>query len=181
MEKQLARATVEKEIDHERRVLFERIMTDHGADYSNLSGPPQNNAARDAYKQYDAEVAVLNESSDKRIANTIAGFERENANRRLMQSAISINLSRLSPVSSFAFIVTELSGTGILELDRFQEQAWRFQEQVKADVYDQFVTKSYGNTSGNTSTSTSSINDYEPSKVPVPISPRINIHRQSPS
>lgn len=167
MEKQLAKANLEKEADHERRVLFEKIMASHGADYSQLNWPP-NDTQKRAYERYDTEVAALNDDYQKRTANAIEILERENANKRATQSTISMNLSRISPVSCYAFIVTELSGTGIMELENFQEQARRFQERIQKEVYDQFVTKIYGNTSGNTSMSTSSINNYDAAKAPVP-------------
>ncbi|OHB80130.1 MAG: hypothetical protein A2Z25_24620 [Planctomycetes bacterium RBG_16_55_9] len=52
-----------------------------------------------------------------------------------------MNLSRISPVSSYTYIVSELSGTGVTEPDNFTQNAQRYQDQVKQAVYDKIIVK----------------------------------------
>jgi len=71
-------------------------------------------------------------------------------------------------VSCLTYIITELSGTGLLELENFHYAARRFQDKVADAVYDKYVTKQYGGTGGNTWSSTSSTPDFDPQKAQVP-------------
>jgi ABC-type amino acid transport substrate-binding protein len=52
-----------------------------------------------------------------------------------------MNLSRISPVSSYTYIISELSGTGVTEPDNFDRNAQRYQDQVKQAVYDKIIVK----------------------------------------
>jgi len=52
-------------------------------------------------------------------------------------------------VSCLTYIITELSGTGLLELENFHYAARRFQDKVADAVYDKYVTKQYGGTGAN--------------------------------
>lgn len=168
MEKENVRANFEKELDTRERQLFERIMTAHGADFQMLGWPPPDEAAKKAYGQYDGEVVSLEKEYENRIALEISRIEHDYANRVKTQESIAANLARLSPLSCFTYVVTELSGTGLLELENFRTRAERFQEQVDKAIYDNFVTKKYGNTKGSTSISTSNKEGFEISRVPVP-------------
>jgi len=168
MEKELARENLYKELDTRRRELFERIMSDHGADYSGISWPPQTEGAKRAYEQYDNEVVSLEKEYETQTTSALDRIEQDYEMKRRIQENIAVNLSRLSPLSCFTYIVTELSGTGLLELRNIQDRARLFQQQVNEAVYDNYITKLYGNTTGNTSSSTSSADGYDPATTPVP-------------
>jgi ABC-type transport system involved in multi-copper enzyme maturation permease subunit len=168
MEKELVRANLEKELDTRRRKLFDRILAAYGADFQGISWPPRGEAAKRAYEQYDREVTPLQREYEEKIASEINRIEQNYGNAVRVQQGIAVNLSRLSPLSCFTYVVTELSGTGLLELENFRNRAERFQEQVSKAVYDNYVTKSYGTTSGNTASSTTIVKGFEPSRAPVP-------------
>ena len=57
--------------------------------------------------------------------------------------AISMNLSRISPMSCFTYIISELSSTGIADRKKFHEHALRFQNTVNQEIYDNYITKTY--------------------------------------
>ena len=166
-EKELARANLEKEVDTKRRELFEEVLGRFGVDYSNLQWPVPEDMGQ-AYDAYDKEVATLNEDYEKRIMQALRRIEQDYQNKKNVQAAIAVNLSRLSPVSCLSYIITELSGTGLLELKNFSAMADRFQEKVDEAVYSKYTVKSYGNTSGSTTSSTSSSEDFDPQTTPVP-------------
>ena len=67
-------------------------------------------------------------------------MEQDYRNRRNLQDSIALNLSRISPVSGYCFIVAGLSGTGVAEPENFLQNAQRFQDQVKEVYY----SKAYG-------------------------------------
>ncbi len=168
MEKENVRANLEKELDTLRRQMFERIMTSHGADFHSLGWPPRNDDVKQAYEQYDREVVSLQKKYDERIAVETSQIDRDYANLSRVQEVIAVNLSRLSPLSCFTYVVTELSGTGLLELENFRDRAGRFQEQVSKTIYDNYITRRYGNTSGSTSISTMNKEGFSEKNVPVP-------------
>ena len=57
----------------------------------------------------------------------------------LMSQAPRSNLSRISPVSSYTFLTTELCNTGILEYTNRKGAANEFQLQVNQDVYSRYI------------------------------------------
>ena len=53
-----------------------------------------------------------------------------------MRSLLAVNLSRLSPVCSYTYVVTGLSGTGTTEPDNFLRNAQQYQDAVEHNIYD---------------------------------------------
>ena len=127
--------------------------------------PPEYKAA---YEEYDKALVPLQEEYEQSIATALARIDQDYENKKNIQTTIAVNLSRFSPVSCLSYVVTELSGTGLLEMQNFQRLARRFQNQVKETVYDRYTTKQYGNTSGSTSSSTSSDESFDPKTEQVP-------------
>lgn len=89
---------------------------------------------RDKYAQ---RVGRLAEEYNKRIAEELERIEENYQNKRNAQSAIAMNLCRISPVSCYAYAVAGLSGTGVAAPDDFVRNAQRFQEDVEDVYYDQ--------------------------------------------
>ena len=168
MEKENVRANIEKELDTRSRKMFEQIMTTHGADYHQLSWPPRDAAAKQAFEQYDRDEETLRKEYEERIITETSRIERDYANLSRKQEGIAVNLARISPLSCFTYVVTELSGTGLLELENFRNRAERFQEQVNKAIYNNYITKRYGNTSGSTAISTMNKEGFEDKRVPIP-------------
>jgi len=61
----------------------------------------------------------------------------------MKQAGLAMNLSRLSPAGSYSFLVTELSGTGLLETENFRERSQQFQDKVSMEIYDNFIYSRY--------------------------------------
>ena len=74
---------------------------------------------------------------DTRIAEALGRIEQDYQNKRDAQSAVAMNLCRISPVSCYAYVVSGLTGTGVTEPDNFFRNAQRFQNQVEDVFYDQ--------------------------------------------
>jgi ABC-type transport system involved in multi-copper enzyme maturation permease subunit len=79
-----------------------------------------------------------------------------------------MNLSRISPVSCYTYLLSGLSGTGVTEPENFDENAQRYQDEVKRSVYDNFVSISYGGVGGGTATTIDSIDGFDKSKASIP-------------
>lgn len=89
----------------------------------------------------DRELIALEEEHQKRIANDIRKIERDYKNKRSIQNAIAMNLSRLSPVSCYTYLVSGLSNTGVMEFNKFMENAERYQHEVTDTIYNNYQTR----------------------------------------
>jgi len=101
---------------------------------------------------------VGREDYERRLAN----YQREH------QMSVAVNLSRLSPVSCYTYLVSSLSGTGTAAPDAFIRNAERYQDQAKRAIYDNFVIKRYGGTHGGTAISGRAIEGFDESKASIP-------------
>ena len=146
IEKQLIRESINDDLKTERSDLFEAIMREIGiTDYTDILGidnPPP--AMTDAYAKYDEEVVILEKGYQERINNTLENIDRNYHNDQNNQSGIAVILSRISPVSCFTYIISELSGTGLIAAENLPMNARRFQEKVEKDIYSKQIYKIYG-------------------------------------
>ena len=149
LRKEIVREEIQGELDEERRELFVQCLRAHGVPLptKDTFKPPSfltDGVEKEAYTKYDREAAALNEEYEKRIANEIRKIEQDYRNKRNVQASIAMNLSRISPVSCYTYLVSELSGTGVKEPDNFMENAQRYQDEVKRAIYDNILVKIYG-------------------------------------
>lgn len=84
-----------------------------------------------------------------------------------------MNLSRISPVSSYTYIVSEFAATGVLEMNNLARNADRFQNEVKDNIYDKFIVRKYGGTDGATATQSHVVPGFDPNKIDPP---QLNYH-----
>jgi len=164
----IAREDIEEEYDQKKGELYEkRCRRELGLDPRNIS-TPRNEAERKAYAKYDQEAAALDLECQRRIANRIRQLEQDYRNKRDVQTALAMNLSRISPVSCYTYLIAGLSGTGLSEPERFVKNAQRYQEAVREAVYDKYITKRYANTTGGSAASTHYAEGFDPSKTSLP-------------
>lgn len=143
-QKQMARENLLNELTVKKSDLFkskmadvQKMMTD-GKGQANFSNMQQ--SAMEAKKAYDQEKVPLEREYEQRIDEAVRLVENAYANKRQIQTAIAVNLSRLSPICCLTYALSELAGTGTLELESFRRKAGQFQDQVKQTVYDNFET-----------------------------------------
>ncbi|MFX0204201.1 MAG: ABC transporter permease, partial [Candidatus Hodarchaeota archaeon] len=169
LRKQIASEDIEREFDQKRRELFDRCRTAYGVPLGGgSSNVPKNAADKKAYAQFEKELPLLKEEYQKSTANLTRQIEQDYKNKRSVQTSIAINLSRISPVSCYTYLLSELSGTGITEQENFNENAQRYQDEVKKSVYDNFVIISYGGVGGGRATTIDPIEGFDQSKASLP-------------
>jgi ABC-type transport system involved in multi-copper enzyme maturation permease subunit len=93
---------------------------------------------------YDNQVTALGDEYGKRIANELMKIEQDYRNKANVQTFITMSLSRVSPASCYTYLVSELSGTGVMERDNFIDNARRFQEKAEKTIYDKFEVETLG-------------------------------------
>lgn len=147
---------------------MDKILTEFGLDIRGVSVPGQTEAERNAQAEYDEEKRPLEELYHQRINEDIRKLEQDYNAKRNTQAAIAMNLSRISPASCYAYIVSEISATGVLEVNNFLKNAQRFQDQVKENIYDKFIIRSYGTTRGGTATMIDYAEGFAPQNTSAP-------------
>lgn len=86
--------------------------------------------------KYQPQIDLLVGECDRRIASELKKIDQHYRNKRNVQFSIAMNLARISPVCSYAYIVSGISGTGVTEPENFVKNAQRFQDQMEQAFYD---------------------------------------------
>jgi len=168
LRKQILREDLKYEFWAKRTELFAKCLADFAVPLPEKPKlHPETEAEKKAYAQYDSEALALKKKYEKRTADEIIKIEQDHRNKKNAQASIATNLSRISPVCCYTYLVSELSGTGITEPDNFIDNARSFQDQVKRTIYDNYIDKTYS--AGSMTVATNEmIEGFDPTKVPLP-------------
>jgi ABC-type transport system involved in multi-copper enzyme maturation permease subunit len=164
----IAQEQIEKEFDQKKRQLYDRCREAFGLDLNRVASNPSDETERKANARYDQEVASLDGECQRRVTETLRQLEQDYRNKRSIQMSVAVNLSRLSPVSCYTYLVSSLSGTGAGAPNTFARNAERYQDQVKRAIYDNIAIKRYGGTHGGTATSWKMAEGFDLSKASIP-------------
>jgi ABC-type transport system involved in multi-copper enzyme maturation permease subunit len=163
----IAREDIESEFNEKKSDLFKRCRAEFGVTHGSVSTRPSGEAEEKAYAKYDREVVALEDECQRRIADAIRRLEQDYRNRRNTQASLAVNLSRISPVGCYTYLISGLAGTGPAGPDKFIENAERYQDEVKAAIYDNWIIKSYSLGHGR-ATSTHEVDGFDRSKASIP-------------
>ncbi|MFC1490607.1 ABC transporter permease, partial [Candidatus Latescibacterota bacterium] len=146
IKKQLLMSNLRNEFSLKKKNLYNNILTENGVDTKKFLyiGGETTDVEEKALRLFAEQRDQLESEYNTLIANENAKIDTDYRNQRQKQITIAMNLSRLSPVSCYKYIVSELSGTGIHEIDNFVAQSHRFQAEVKKEIYDKYKIESYG-------------------------------------
>jgi len=146
MRKRVVKEGIIEELEQRKLQLSDTAMSKFG-----LSGPGQTEfdfkqdpKGIKAKAWYDSQVTALGDQYGKRIANELRKIEQDYRNKTNVQTSITMSLSRISPASCYTYLISELSGTGVMERDNFMDNARRFQEKVEQIIYDKFEVETLG-------------------------------------
>ncbi|MDZ7292415.1 MAG: ABC transporter permease [candidate division KSB1 bacterium] len=186
LRKTLTRENILKELDKERRDLYERVLTDFGLSFQGAialgtKGPlsPEQRkffglSSEEADKLFRANakygelVKPMEQKYNERVSMETKKLENDYIHRRNIQAAIAMNLSRISPVSCYSYVVAEIAGTGVTETNNFQRNADRFQNEVKENIYDKFIIYRYARASGSEAWDMDYAEGFDPKAASVP-------------
>jgi ABC-type transport system involved in multi-copper enzyme maturation permease subunit len=166
LKKQLAKENLEKELAQKKGEIFDNILSRYNI--SGVSYPGRTDEEKKAMSEYDEAKKIFDEEYEKRIGEEMKKFEVEYINNCNIQDAIAGNLSRISPVSSYTYIVSEISSTGSLELENFRNNSQTYQNIVKENIYDKFTLNSYLRKGGMGVTSIDYAKGFDPRKAFIP-------------
>jgi ABC-type transport system involved in multi-copper enzyme maturation permease subunit len=163
----IAREDIENEFSKKKSDMFRKYRQEFGVTGGGVTTSPRTEAEKKAYGKYDQEVVAIENECQRRIADTIRNIEQDYRNKRNIQASLAVNLSRISPVSCYAYLISGFAGTGTDEPDNFTKNANRYQEQVKAAIYDNWILKTY-RLGGSRATSSHQVEGFDPSKASIP-------------
>ena len=134
----------ENELDRKRLLLFRRCHDEFDTPRPDRDRwPASTEAGKKALAKYGKEATLLEQAFQRRITDSIQKIERDDQRQRNRQFRIAINISRISPVSCFVYVVSRIAGTGVTEPLNFVRNAARFQTEVNAAIYEQYDMKMY--------------------------------------
>jgi ABC-type transport system involved in multi-copper enzyme maturation permease subunit len=168
LSQRIAREQIEKESDQKRRQLYDQCRAELGLSVNNAVSNPTDETEKKANARYDREVVAIDNECQRQVSDTLRQLEQSYRNKRSIQMSVAVNLSRLSPVSCYTYLVSALSGTGTAAPDTFVRNADRFQDEVKRAIYDNFIIRRYGGTHGGTAMSGSTVEGFDQSKATIP-------------
>jgi ABC-2 type transport system permease protein len=147
MEKNLLREQIVDDRENEKKELMKKLKTDVGLPLS-LRELDENPEQRRFYddiivKEYDEQIKPIDEKYNIRLVSEMSKIETAYQHEINIQKEIAINVSRLSPFSSYINLMADFSSTGFSEMENYQEQAKLFNDYVRNEIYNKLVLKRY--------------------------------------
>jgi ABC-type transport system involved in multi-copper enzyme maturation permease subunit len=128
-----------------REALMEACFLECGAPKEDMNRiPVQTDEGKRALQLYDERIVSLSQDHLRQKAKILKQLDQDYINQQKAQNRLALGLARLSPVTCFTCTVSELCKTGMHEPDNFNDNAQRFQDQVKKAIYDQYTLRQYG-------------------------------------
>lgn len=136
-EVQSLKSQIMDERNQKSRELLEKLVADNHIEVDFSRGFP--NFGDIAEKtDYNKRVESINKEYDQKLTKELDKLETDFRAKQDHQAKIAANLSRVSPMCSYSFFLSELCNTGFIELSNNRETAKKFQFQVTSDVYSKY-------------------------------------------
>lgn len=139
----MLRNQIQNDYDGERRQLLEKLVKNNDIEIKHDKGFPDLKDIAENKTNYAEMVIPIDKKYEQRFTTELNELEKAYFQIRDQQITIASNLARISPVSSYSFLATELSNTGLLELNNCRESARKFQYQVTQDIYSHYIQKRF--------------------------------------
>lgn len=136
------------DLDEEERAEYSALWKSIGGENTRPMASPDSSSWDAQTARFMAERVAIQKRYEERVRTSVANIEREYDNEKQRQSAIAMNISRISPVSCYMYAVSSLAGTGLNVESSLKEDAYRFYDLLRRTVYSQvFIVKLTGSTS----------------------------------
>jgi len=141
IQKTMARENLEKERREKIVELYESLAPQFGVDPNTSFYPGRTENEKRLFALNDSLKQTIEGEYEQRINMALGRLDEEHRNCQNTQTSIAMNLSRISPASCYAYIISEISATGTLEADKIRENTERYQAEVKENLYDKYIKK----------------------------------------
>ncbi len=143
-EKFLVRQEIEQELDNIRKETLADLLSRHGVSPDEISFENMGNVdGQNIFREYDDAILETETDYQDKIVKALDKIDQHHLQKLKTQQNIAKNISRISPVSCYMYLMTEISSTGLLEMQHFNDYASRFQKKVEQEVYSKFTKSKY--------------------------------------
>jgi ABC-type transport system involved in multi-copper enzyme maturation permease subunit len=142
-EVQITKEQLENERDLKEKELFESMVAERDIHFDDFFGEIYKNEYRSLREEYDLKSKDIKDDYTNKINSAIRKIENDHQLRKKSQATLAMNLSRLSPVGSYTFLISELSRTGLSEIENFNKYSSQFQDKVSKDIYNNYIYSRY--------------------------------------
>jgi ABC-type transport system involved in multi-copper enzyme maturation permease subunit len=136
-QKIMKREEIRTEYDKVRGELMSDVMKDYGLDDQSFSwfSDWDNPTFKTARENYDQKIIDVKKKYDDRTAEAISLIERDYDIKKKIQQNIVKNISRISPVSSYTYLISDFAHTGLEELKNLESNAKKFTLYSESEYY----------------------------------------------
>jgi ABC-type transport system involved in multi-copper enzyme maturation permease subunit len=136
-QKSMKRDEIRSELDKTSSELMTGIMTDRGINVETLNffGNGDDPKVQAALADYDGKIGAIKTKYEEIENNAISVIEKDYHNQQLVQQNISKNISRISPISCYTYLVSDLTNTGLNELSNIEYNARQFSSYTESEFY----------------------------------------------
>lgn len=176
IQKAMARDDINNELAEKSGKLYSDLAPQYGVNPGTHFTSGRTDPEKQLLAMYDSLKGILDREYEQKLNAEMKKIDEEYENQRRTQASIAMNLSRLSPASCYAYIVSEVAATGTIEAYKFNENASRYQAEVKESIYDKYIVKIYGDPRTGYASTTDHVKGFNASKVAVP---HLNYHHST--
>jgi len=164
--KRIIKEDLTQELNTKKRSLLEKLLMEHGFDTKITLDFGDSEDEQKVLRQYEESILPIEEEYQDRIALETRKIEEDFSNKLNRQISFAMYLSRISPFSCYTYLLTEISGTGLIEVNNFKEYAQRFQNEAQKGIYDKYKVRVY--MAGNRAIGRSISNGFDSKDISVP-------------
>jgi ABC-type transport system involved in multi-copper enzyme maturation permease subunit len=138
---------LETEFKKQSRVLLDSVLAANNMGnclLTLLASPDASPRQRQVLANYWAQAKPLKQQFDARWQSQIASLESTYAHAANQQQALTVALSRLSPVGCLTNIAAALSHNGRQEIETIEQSARAFQSEAERMLYSRYTRQSFG-------------------------------------
>lgn len=169
-QKIMKRDEIHTEFDKERGQLMSIIMHEKGlnAETFDMWKDWDNPSFQASRNNYDMKISDIKKKYDDRTVEAIEKIERDYNTKKEVQQNISKNISRISPVSCYTYLISDFTHTGLEELNNVESNANQFRLYAESEYY-RPIRKDYKEYKIGGSFTSGHFGDYEKIKTEVPV------------
>jgi ABC-type transport system involved in multi-copper enzyme maturation permease subunit len=138
-QKTMKRNEIQEDLNKAKSDLMAEIMGKNGLNpatfeiWSNTAW--DNPSFRVSRNDYDLQIGDVIKKYDERTEEVIGKIERDFNTQKQIQQNISKNISRISPVCCYTYLISDFSHTGLGELKNIESNANQFRHLAESEYY----------------------------------------------
>jgi ABC-type transport system involved in multi-copper enzyme maturation permease subunit len=136
-QKAMKRDEIRAEFDKTRGELMKSIMSDRGInvetrEFWTIGNDPE---SQEGLRVYDEKIVEVKRKYDEMENSAIDIIEKDYHSQQLVQQNISKNISRISPIGCYTYLISDFAHTGLEELRNLESNANQFTHYAESVYY----------------------------------------------